>query len=177
MSKGMFNVLVCAVVSSAVLAAQDKKMDSMKMDKMDKMAAEKTYTGCLVKSENGGFSLSSPMAADAMKKPMAKDSMKGMAKDSVGALKDGTLPAGAKFPNGSIVFKEVRTTGGVTMSYAVMYRNAASDLAGEGWLWAEFAPDGRVYTSIRDRGNGCVSCHALERGRQNDLVRTFERQH
>jgi hypothetical protein len=96
---------------------------------------------------------------------------------AVGALKDGTLPAGAKFPNGSIVFKEVRTTGGVTMSYAVMYRNAASDLAGEGWLWAEFAPDGRVYTSIRDRGNGCVSCHALERGRQNDLVRTFERQH
>jgi hypothetical protein len=84
MSKGMFNVLVCAVVSSAVLAAQDKKMDSMKMDKMDKMAAEKTYTGCLVKSENGGFSLSSPMAADAMKKPMAKDSMKGMAKDSMG---------------------------------------------------------------------------------------------
>lgn len=80
MSKVMFSGLVCAAMFSAIVAAQDKKMDSMKMDKM---AAEKTYTGCLVKSENGAFSLSNPMASDSMKKPMAKDSKGSMGKDTM----------------------------------------------------------------------------------------------
>ena len=106
--------------------------------------------------------------------PLVRTSMN---QTALGALQNGKLPAGTKFPNGSIIFKEVRTTDGRTVTYAVMYKSAASQLAGEGWLWAEFSPNGSVGTSIQNRGVGCTGCHSLERGLQNDLVRTFERQH
>jgi hypothetical protein len=58
----------------------------------------------------------------------------------------------------------------------VMYRDAASPLAGEGWIWAEFRPDGSVMYPVGGRGRSCTGCHSRERGPENDLVRTFERQ-
>jgi len=80
--------VVCAVMVVAVAAgAQDKKMSAM--DHMDKNATDKTYTGCLSKTDAGGYSLANPMAADSMKKPMSKDAMMkdgmkdGMAKDGM----------------------------------------------------------------------------------------------
>jgi hypothetical protein len=92
----MFGVCL-AVALTAVLGAQDK-MSGAKMDKMgrmDKMAAEKTYSGCVEKSASGGYTLThvtepaAKMAAkkgDAMMKDdMAKDGMMkdGMAKESM----------------------------------------------------------------------------------------------
>ena len=92
------------------------------------------------------------------------------------ALQNGRLPAGASFPDGSIVFKEVLTFDRVPTVYAVMYKDRANALAGNGWLWAEYRPNGSVGFSITNRGDACTSCHALEQGSQNDLVRSFERQ-
>jgi hypothetical protein len=76
-----------ALAITAMVGAQDKKMS---MDKMDHMAADTSYTGCL-ESSDGHFSLTHPMAADM--KPMKKSgSMKkddGMAmKKSDGMMKD-----------------------------------------------------------------------------------------
>jgi hypothetical protein len=92
-----------------------------------------------------------------------------------GVLQNGVLPSGSRFPNGSIVFKEI-ITGGQTSLYAVMRKDSANALAGNGWLWAEYYPDGRVAISVERAGSACVGCHSLEQGLQNDLVRTFERQ-
>ena len=57
-----------------------------------------------------------------------------------------------------------------------MYKDASNTLASDGWLWAEFSPDGSVGYSVSNRGTACTSCHQREQGPQNDLVRTFERQ-
>ena len=67
---------------SAAASAQDRKMD----DKMDKMKAETSYTGCIERSPDGAFSLGHAMASSATtKKSMATGSMAkdSMAKDSM----------------------------------------------------------------------------------------------
>lgn len=96
---------------------------------------------------------------------------------ALGALQNGRLPAGAKFPDGSIILKEIRPRADAPVTvYAVMYKDAGNPLAGDGWLWAEFSPDGTVAYSVSNRGTACTSCHQREQGPRNDLVRTFERQ-
>jgi hypothetical protein len=62
---------------SPVVGAQDHKMD----DKMNKMKSEMSYTGCIERSPDGGFTLGHAMASSATtKESMARDSM---AKDSM----------------------------------------------------------------------------------------------
>lgn len=104
--------------------------------------------------------------------PMVRVSMND---EAFGHLASGRLPEGSAFPDGSLIVKEIRQ-GGPTTLFAVMYRDRQNALAGQGWLWAEYAPDGSVVASIQSRGSGCISCHSRERGPANDLVRTFERQ-
>ena len=94
-----------------------------------------------------------------------------------GALQNGKLPSGAKFPNGSVIFKQVlNSAGGSASLYAVMRKEDNGSLAGNGWVWAEYRPDGGVAFSASSRGSACTSCHMRQQGPQNDLVRTFERQ-
>ena len=95
---------------------------------------------------------------------------------ALSALQNGKLPAGAKFPDGSVVLKEIRNSSGVTTEMTVIYKDSSNPLAANGWLWAAFSPSGAVGYSITGRGNECTSCHSRERGPQNDSVRTFERQ-
>lgn len=106
-------------------------------------------------------------------RPLVRTSLNATA---FGALQNGKLPAETRFPDGSVVFKEVRTNVGTTVTYAIMYKSRDSRLAGNGWLWAELNPNGSVAYSIANQGRACTGCHALERGPQNDSVRTFERQ-
>ena len=96
---------------------------------------------------------------------------------AAGALQNGRLASGARFPDGSIVFKEIRPSATASPTlYAVMVKDSANSLAGNGWLWAEYGPTGSVVFSVSNRGNACTSCHQREQGPQNDLVRSFERQ-
>lgn len=63
----------CAVLAvTAVVGAQDKKMA---MEKMDHMAMEKTYSGCVESSRMGSYTLTHSMIADAEGMEKA-DSMK-----------------------------------------------------------------------------------------------------
>jgi len=105
--------------------------------------------------------------------PMVRVSLNAKA---MSALQNGKLPSGTRFPNGSVVFKEIRSSGGSTMVYTVLYKDSTNTAAGQGWLWAEFNPNGSVAYSITNRGSACTSCHSREQGPQNDFVRTFERQ-
>lgn len=96
---------------------------------------------------------------------------------AAGALQSGRLPAGGRFPDGSVVFKEIKPSAAAAATvYAVMLKDSGSSMAGDGWLWAEYSPTGSVMFLINNRGSACTSCHQRERGPQNDLVRTFERQ-
>ena len=96
---------------------------------------------------------------------------------AAGALQNGRLPSGARFPDGSIVFKEIRSSAAASPNlYAVMVKDGGNSLAGNGWLWAEYGPTGSVTFSLSNRGSACTSCHQREQGPQNDFVRSFERQ-
>lgn len=94
---------------------------------------------------------------------------------ALAALQNGRFPAGGSFPKGSVIFKEI-IIGGTTQLYAVIYKDSNNPLAGNGWLWAEYEPNGNVRFSITTRGVNCTGCHAREQGSQHDFVRTFERQ-
>lgn len=96
---------------------------------------------------------------------------------AAGALVDGRLPAGRTFPDGAVVFKEVRpsATAAPTL-YVIMVKDSTNGAAGQGWLWAEYTPTGATAYSVDRRGGACISCHSREAGPQRDLVRTFERQ-
>ena len=91
------------------------------------------------------------------------------------ALHNGVLPHGASFPEGSVVFKQVILSGQTTI-YAVIFKDSSNPLSSNGWLWAEYRPDGTTAFSVANKGNGCIACHSLEQGPQHDHVRTFERQ-
>lgn len=94
-----------------------------------------------------------------------------------GALRNGRLPSGSRFPNGSVVFKTVGPSAGAAPTlYVVMRKDEGGSFSASGWQWAEYFPDGAVAYSINNRGSVCISCHLREQGLQNDLVRTFERQ-
>ena len=96
---------------------------------------------------------------------------------AAGALGDGRLAPGARFPDGSIIVKEIRSTATSPPTlYAVMVKDRANPLAASGWLWAEYGPSGSVAYPVSNRGGACTSCHLRENGPENDLVRTFERQ-
>jgi Cytochrome P460 len=113
------------------------------------------------------------LAASSVHQPIIRVSMNSVA---AGALQDGRLPAGSSFPDGSVLFKEVLGTNGLVNLYTVMYKDRQNALAANGWLWAELRPNGGAEYSVRNRGGACTSCHALDRGPQNDFVRSFERQ-
>lgn len=96
---------------------------------------------------------------------------------AMSGLSGGRLASGTGFPDGSVVFKELRSNSTTPAgAYAVMFKDSTNPLAGRGWLWAEFNANGSTLYSISNRGAACTGCHERERGPQNDSVRTFERQ-
>jgi hypothetical protein len=78
------------------------------------------------------------------------------------ALTDnGKLPIGQKFPDGSLIVKDVQSSGLV----ALMYKKKGS------WLWAEINADGSTYYSVNKDASTCTSCH--NQTGQRDLVVSF----
>jgi hypothetical protein len=77
---------------------------------------------------------------------------------------NGKLPLGSKFPDGSMIVKEIRRNGNVTL-YANMYKR------GQSWLWNEIAPDGTINHSVKSDPSVCTNCHKQTGHR--DLVVSF----
>jgi hypothetical protein len=84
---------------------------------------------------------------------------------------DGKIPAGSSFPDGSLIVKEAFTGAG-NMLYAVMKKDSKSKFAADGWLWAEYNPDGTVIYNVKEKGESCTSCHSATPNR--DHVRSFD---
>ena len=83
----------------------------------------------------------------------------------------GRLPVGGSFPDGSLIVKE-GFTGTGNMLYAVMKKDSESKFAANGWLWAEYKPDGEIIYNIKEKGAACISCHSASTNR--DQVRSFD---
>ena len=105
--------------------------------------------------------------------PMVRVSMNAVAYST---LHGDTLPAGGRFPEGSIIFKQIRMNGQTTV-YAVICKDSGNELSNNGWLWAEFYPDGTPFISVTRGGVNCVGCHSSDEGPRHDYVRTFERRY
>jgi hypothetical protein len=95
--------------------------------------------------------------------------MNSIAKSKVNS--SGVLPPGETFPNSALIVKEVYKNGALEM-YAVIKKQSSSEFVASGWMWAEYAPDGKVLTDVAKKGEGCVSCHSG--GTNRDLVRSFD---
>ena len=82
----------------------------------------------------------------------------------------GRVRSGAVFPDSSIIVKEL-SNGSTLITYAVMMKLRGSSSAGfDGWIWAEFEPNGAVKYSTTGRGGACSSCHSsgIDYTRMND---------
>jgi hypothetical protein len=84
---------------------------------------------------------------------------------------NGELPVGQVFPEGSIIVKEVHTSGSISL-YAVMKKSKKDINSANGWLWSEYTVPGSAQYSINSKGAGCTNCHSQTANR--DLVRTFD---
>lgn len=84
---------------------------------------------------------------------------------------DGKLPAGASFPEGSIVLKEIWENNQLTL-LVPMQKAASNPDAGEGWIWGEYKPNGAVVYEVSKKGSGCIGCHQSNPNR--DLIRSFD---
>jgi len=83
---------------------------------------------------------------------------------------DGKLPEGATFKKGSLIVKEVYS--GSTLQLIAVMKKDDSKYSGEGWLWAEYKPDGTAAYNISDKGNSCIACHSTSMNR--DLTKSFD---
>jgi hypothetical protein len=84
-------------------------------------------------------------------------------KTAYAALTDnGKLPVGKKFPDGSLIVKDIQSNG----QYALMYKKNSS------WLWAEINADGSVaFSTTKEPTATCISCHS--QSGQRDLAVSF----
>lgn len=83
----------------------------------------------------------------------------------------GELPTGSTFPDGSVIIKEVYSGNNIDL-LAVMKKSSTDPDAGDGWLWSEYEPDGKVIISTSKKGNSCIGCHSGNTNR--DLTNTFD---
>lgn len=84
---------------------------------------------------------------------------------------DGELSPEGTFPDGSVIVKELYSNNQL-MLLAIMKKSTSDENAGNGWIWAEYKPEGEVSYSVEKKGEGCINCHSGNPHR--DLVRTFD---
>lgn len=86
---------------------------------------------------------------------------------------NGRLPAGAKFPVGSLIVKELHgdTIAGNTFAYAVMEKLPTDPNSSAGWVWGEYLNSPASGTLVQKKGSICTGCHSAS---NRDYVRVFE---
>ena len=174
-----FVILIGGALTFAGISCKDQGAENAPKQistdvQLFKLVTERQPFSSYVLFPNADSVTSGTLNGSTAHQPLVRVSMNAIA---LRALQNGRLPSGTKFPEGSIIFKEIRTSNGFATLYAVLYKESNNPLANNGWLWAEYSPDGAVAYSITSRGSGCIGCHSREQGPQNDFVRTFERQH
>lgn len=83
----------------------------------------------------------------------------------------GKLAVDGNFPEGSVVVKESYRNS-VLNVISAMKKAPGDPNSRNGWVWAEYAVDGKALVSLEERGAQCIGCHSDAPNR--DLVRTFD---
>jgi hypothetical protein len=78
---------------------------------------------------------------------------------------DGKLPAGATFPEGSFVVKDIYSGTSLNL-YAYMYKKSGT------WIWGEIKPNKEIVYSVNKNPGLCVNCHNQSGNR--DLLVSFK---
>jgi len=73
---------------------------------------------------------------------------------------NGKVMAGASFPEGSLVVKELFDDANTLSQYAILQKKSASeDADAEGWVWGYINANGTVAEPASNKGKACISCH------------------
>lgn len=74
---------------------------------------------------------------------------------------DGKILAGAAFPEGSLIVKELHDNSSTVERYAILYKKSGSvDADANGWVWGYINANGTVAESSSKKGSSCISCHS-----------------
>jgi len=82
----------------------------------------------------------------------------------------GKVRAGASFPDSSLIVKEVYQGGALALTAVMLKARTDPNARSDGWLWAEYRPDGLVAFSVRQGSGICTGCHlpGIDFTRMND---------
>ena len=73
----------------------------------------------------------------------------------------GAIQAGATFPEGSLIVKELYSNPTTLARYAILYKQSSNTNAdAKGWVWGYINADGTVAEPASSKGSGCISCHS-----------------
>ncbi len=73
----------------------------------------------------------------------------------------GKVQAGADFPEGSLIVKELFNNATTIGRYAILYKNATNkDADANGWVWGYVNADGTVNQPASNKGSACINCHS-----------------
>lgn len=74
----------------------------------------------------------------------------------------GKVKSGASFADSSLVVKEIFNANTMQRTHiAILFKLSSASNAGAGnWVWSELDGSGSALFSAKDKGTGCVGCHA-----------------
>jgi hypothetical protein len=73
---------------------------------------------------------------------------------------NGKIMAGAIFPEGSLIVKELFENSTKLDRYAILYKDTDNEAADDnGWVWGYINENGNVSVSASTKGTQCISCH------------------
>ena len=68
--------------------------------------------------------------------------------------------AGAVFPEGSLIVKDLYNSKEKLERYAILYKDSDSEAAdGNGWVWGYIDAKGKVAEPALNKGASCIGCH------------------
>ncbi|MDC0230470.1 cytochrome P460 family protein [Aureispira] len=71
------------------------------------------------------------------------------------------VEAGATFPDGSLIVKELYDNSTTLGRYAILYKQAGhTDADANGWVWGYINSDRSIAAPASNKGISCISCHS-----------------
>lgn len=73
---------------------------------------------------------------------------------------NGKITAGASFPEGALIVKELYENSTSLTRYAILLKKSDSPFAdARGWVWGYIDANGKVAEPASNKGKACISCH------------------
>lgn len=73
----------------------------------------------------------------------------------------GKVKVGTKFPEGSLIVKELYDKSSKLERYAILYKSTGhKDADPKGWVWGYLNYDGSVSDPASNKGSSCINCHS-----------------